>query len=97
MTVNFGFWQLEPTFVGFFSMALALHHEVLARAQADVDSVVGGERCPTFEDEAQLPYIKALIKEVLRWRPTGPTAIPHASVTVSSPLSATPHRSSTKV
>ncbi|TFY62803.1 hypothetical protein EVJ58_g3641 [Rhodofomes roseus] len=61
-------------------MALALHPRVLARAQAEVDAVVGDERCPTFEDETRLPYLRATICEVLRWRPSGPTAIPHAVI-----------------
>lgn len=63
-------------------MALALNPHVLARAQAEIDSVVGDDRCPTFSDEERLPYIKAMVYEVLRWRPTGPTAIPHASIKV---------------
>ena len=33
------------------------------------DAVVGAARLPTFEDEAVLPYVRALVKEVLRWRP----------------------------
>lgn len=56
----------------------------MAKAQAEVDRVVGSDHCPTYADEPNLPYIKAMTREVLRWRPTGPTAIPHASVEVSS-------------
>lgn len=63
-------------------MALALHPHVLARAQAEIDGVVGDERCPAFSDEAQLPYLRATVREVLRWRPSGPTAIPHATIKV---------------
>lgn len=65
-------------------MALALHPHVLARAQQEVDGIVGSNRCPTYDDEHKLPYIKAMIREVLRWRPTGPAAIPHASVEVGA-------------
>ncbi|KAK7043902.1 hypothetical protein VNI00_008068 [Paramarasmius palmivorus] len=61
-------------------MALATHPHVLARCQAEVDSVVGSERLPTYDDEPRLPYIKATIRELFRWRPVGPTAIPHGSV-----------------
>lgn len=64
-------------------MALALHPHVLARAQGEVDNVVGSDRCPTYDDEYNLLYIKAMVREVLRWRPTGPTAIPHASYEAS--------------
>ncbi|KAF9455804.1 cytochrome P450 [Collybia nuda] len=61
-------------------LALALNPKIMARAQEEVDRIVGPDRCPTYADEPNLPYIKAMTREVLRWRPTGPTAIPHASV-----------------
>lgn len=63
-------------------MALALNPHVLARAQEEVDTIVGSNRIPTFDDEHKLPYIKAMIREVLRWRPTAAATIPHASVEV---------------
>lgn len=34
------------------------------------------------EEGLDLPYIRAIMKEVLRWRPTGPMAIPHACIEV---------------
>lgn len=44
-----------------------LHHPDAARkAREELDSVVGQDRLPTFEDEKSLPYVGALIKEVLR-------------------------------
>ena len=42
---------------------------VLKRAQDELDRVVGFERPPDFGDEPNLPYIRAIIKEVMRWRP----------------------------
>jgi cytochrome P450 len=41
---------------------------VQARAQAELDAVVGRERLPTFEDRPNLPYLNALVLEVLRWK-----------------------------
>ncbi|KAF9255704.1 cytochrome P450 [Marasmius fiardii PR-910] len=61
-------------------LALALNPDMMKKAQDEVDRVVGSDRVPSFADEPNLPYIKALTKEVLRWRPTGPGAIPHAAV-----------------
>ena len=63
-------------------MALATHPHVLKKCQAEVDSVVGPDRLPTYDDDADLPYIKATVRELFRWRPVGPTAIPHASTEV---------------
>lgn len=40
---------------------------------------------PSKEKEG-LPYIRAIVKEVLRWRPTGPTPIPHACIKVRSSI-----------
>ena len=53
--------------------------ETQARAQAELDAVVGRDRVPTFSDSPHLPYIRAMVKEVLRWRPVTPLAVPHRS------------------
>ncbi|KAH9952755.1 cytochrome P450 [Russula dissimulans] len=60
-------------------LALTLYPEVQKRAQAELDSVIGRDRLPTFDDRPQLPYIDAMCKEVLRWRPALPLGFPHAS------------------
>ncbi|TVY90409.1 Cytochrome P450 monooxygenase, partial [Lachnellula willkommii] len=61
-------------------LALVTHQAALKAAQAEMDSVVGGDRMPTFEDEEKLPYVRALVKEVLRWRPVAVLGgSPHAS------------------
>ena len=36
-------------------------------AQAEIDKVVGSQRLPTMDDRPNLPYVNALLKEVLRW------------------------------
>lgn len=41
---------------------------MLPKAWEELDRVVGPHRSPTFEDEPNLPYVKAFMKEVLRWR-----------------------------
>ncbi|KAI4674448.1 uncharacterized protein J4E88_008182 [Alternaria novae-zelandiae] len=61
-------------------LALVTHPESLHAAHHELDTVVGADRSPTFEDEASLPYIRALVKEVLRWRPVAVLGgTPHAS------------------
>jgi len=37
------------------------------KAQEELDRVVGCERLPQISDQEYLPYISALIKELLRW------------------------------
>ena len=39
-----------------FVLAMVQHPEVLQRAQAEIDRLVGPDRLPTFEDRGNLPY-----------------------------------------
>jgi cytochrome P450 len=55
-----------------FTLAMVLYPDVQKRAQAEIDSVVGKDRLPTFDDRASLPYVDAILREVLRWEPTVP-------------------------
>ncbi|KKY14273.1 putative cytochrome p450 [Diplodia seriata] len=56
---------------------LATHPAAQARAAADLAAAVGDTRSPTFGDEAALPYIRAIAKEVLRLRPINNVGTPH--------------------
>ncbi|OJJ07010.1 hypothetical protein ASPVEDRAFT_876441 [Aspergillus versicolor CBS 583.65] len=51
-----------------FALACCAFPETLSRAWEELDRVVGPHRSPAFEDEAELVYVKAFVKEVLRWR-----------------------------
>ena len=55
------------------------HPELQKRAQDELDAAVGRSRTPTFDDAPNLPYIQALVKESLRWRPALPLGIPHTT------------------
>lgn len=48
------------------------HPEVLVKAQAEVDSVVGHSRLPEFSDRAAMPYIEAMLSECLRYATPAP-------------------------
>ncbi|KAI9924218.1 hypothetical protein MW887_007168 [Aspergillus wentii] len=63
-----------------FVQAVLLYPEVIQKAQKELDSVVGSDRLPTFEDIENLPYVNALISECLRWKPISPIAVPHAVI-----------------
>ena len=58
---------------------MVTHPGVQKRAQDELDAVVGHSRTPTFADAPNLPYIQALVKESLRWRPVLPLGVPHAT------------------
>ncbi|KAF7324964.1 Cytochrome P450 [Mycena kentingensis (nom. inval.)] len=60
-----------------FLLAMILHPEALAKAQAEIDSVVGQDRLPTFSDRASLPYVEAILNEVYRWGVPVPLSLPH--------------------
>ncbi|KAJ5339389.1 hypothetical protein N7452_006117 [Penicillium brevicompactum] len=62
-----------------FFLAMALFPEVQRRAQQELDTVVGEKRFPHFHDRENLPYINALVKEVLRWHPVVPMNLAHTS------------------
>jgi hypothetical protein len=51
-----------------FVLACCAFPEVLPKAWEELDRVVGPNRSPTMDDEPNLPYIKAFVKEVFRWR-----------------------------
>ncbi len=63
-----------------FFLVMALYPEVQKRAQAELDAVVGRDRLPDFSDSPSLPYINAIVKELLRWHPAAPLGFPHRSV-----------------
>jgi cytochrome P450 len=63
-----------------FVAAMLYFPDVQAKAQAEIDRVVGPERLPSFDDRAQLPYIQAMVLETLRWRTITPVALPHMPI-----------------
>ena len=50
-----------------FILAMLKNPEVQRKAQEEIDSVVGNDRLPSFEDREQLPYVRAVCTEVLRY------------------------------
>ncbi|KLO17671.1 cytochrome P450 [Schizopora paradoxa] len=60
-----------------FMLAMVLFPEVQKKAQAEVDSIVGSQRLPTFADKEDMPYVFAVMKETLRWHSVAPQGLPH--------------------
>ncbi|KAI9509896.1 cytochrome P450 [Russula earlei] len=63
-----------------FLLAMILHPEVFAKAQAEIDRVIGPDRLPDFQDRTSLPYVESVVKEVYRWHCPVPLAVPHRSI-----------------
>ncbi len=63
--------QTVPT-LSTFLLCMMLFPEVQRKAQAEIDAIVGGDRLPRIADRDALPYVGAILKEVLRWRPVVP-------------------------
>ncbi|KAN0086124.1 Cytochrome P450 [Tylopilus felleus] len=61
-----------------FTLAMVENPHVWKRAQADIDALVGKDRLPEFHDRPSLPYVDAIIREVLRWRPVLPLGGVHS-------------------
>ena len=57
--------------IGQIIAAAATYPDWVQRAREQLDAVCGSsaERLPTFDDRARLPYITAVTKEGMRWRP----------------------------
>ncbi|KAI0467745.1 cytochrome P450 [Xylaria cf. heliscus] len=62
-----------------FVLAMATHPYLLKRAQEEVDGCFGIDKMPTETHNAQLPYLRACLLETLRWRPSFPSGLPHAT------------------
>ena len=63
--------------MSWWTLAILAYPETQARAHAELDAVIGRTRLPTFADYPHLPYIRAMVKELLRWRPIAPIVTPH--------------------
>ena len=63
-----------------FVLAMTLHREEFFKLQSEIDHVVGKDRLPTSEDMVHIPRVRAVAKEVLRWRPVAAGGLPHMLV-----------------
>lgn len=61
-----------------FTMACLLYPAIFQRAQTEIDAVVG-MRMPTFDDIPKLPYLRAIVSEIIRWRHPSPGGLHHAA------------------
>ncbi|KAH9893508.1 CyP450 monooxygenase [Cubamyces lactineus] len=61
-----------------FFCAMILYPEAQKRAQEELDAVVGQDRLPQLTDRKSMPYVNAVVKELLRWHNAAPLSLPHS-------------------
>ncbi|KAI0302277.1 cytochrome P450 [Russula brevipes] len=71
--------ETTATTLSWWILAMITNPDIQLRAQDELDAIVGRSRTPTFADAPSLPYIQALVKETLRWRPAAPLGVPHST------------------
>ncbi|KIO23878.1 hypothetical protein M407DRAFT_15500 [Tulasnella calospora MUT 4182] len=60
-----------------FLRIMVNHQAEQEKAQEEIDRVVGRDRMPSADDIANLPYVQAIVREVIRFRPFAPLGLPH--------------------
>jgi cytochrome P450 len=56
---------------------LVANPQCIKRAYQELSRVIPAGRAPTFDDEPQLPYIRSIVKEILRLKPVAAIGSPH--------------------
>jgi hypothetical protein len=57
-----------------FILAMLHYPQWQKKLQEEIDTVCNGA-CPQWEDREKLPMLRAVVKEVIRWRPPVPTGM----------------------
>ena len=63
-----------------FFLAMTQYPEIQKKAQLELDTIIGPDRLPEFADLDSLPYVRAVMKELLRWHVVTPIGLPHRTV-----------------
>lgn len=71
--------ETTSAFLNSWILAMLRHPRVFQKAQDEVDRVVGPSRLPAWDDEQNMPYLRATIKELLRTRPPNKIGIQHCT------------------
>lgn len=67
------------TSLQWFFRAAIYYPEAIRAVQGEVDTVVGRDRLPQWEDQGNLPYVTALVEELHRWASVSPLGVAHAT------------------
>lgn len=71
--------ETTATTINNWTLAMAMFPEAMKKGHEELDRIVGSGRMPEWEDEKDLPYIRAIVKETLRWRPVNKFGMYHSS------------------
>ncbi|CAE6494377.1 unnamed protein product [Rhizoctonia solani] len=58
-------------------LALITHPAAQRQAHEELDAMYNEETLPRWQDEQALPFVRAIVKETIRWRPPLPLTVPH--------------------
>ncbi|KAJ4499312.1 cytochrome P450 [Lentinula lateritia] len=72
--------ETTSTTLAYFIFAMTLYPRVQRRAHEELDRVIGRTQNPMFSDLQNLPYIRAVVKEILRWNPPLPVVVPRIAL-----------------
>ncbi|KAG8912211.1 hypothetical protein FRC01_005222 [Tulasnella sp. 417] len=67
LAIYVGGVETTETTMQSFIYAMIQFPSVQKKVQAEIDRVVGSKRFPAFKDQADLPYLHAVMLETLRW------------------------------
>ncbi|KAK7864096.1 hypothetical protein R5R35_002738 [Gryllus longicercus] len=65
--------------LGFIMLYMVLYPKVQQKVHEAIDSCIGRNRKPSLLDRPSLPYIEAVIQEVIRCNTIAPTTVPHST------------------
>ncbi|THU89041.1 cytochrome P450 [Dendrothele bispora CBS 962.96] len=71
--------ETTSTALKWFFLCMTIFPHVQEKAHGELDRVVGRARLPSFSDMKHLHYIRAIVKEVLRWQVPLPLGLPHTT------------------
>lgn len=82
-------WTAQPMFtagstttvalISCFLFTMSIYPEVAARVQAEIDAQVGRGRLPTLQDREVMPYMDAVLQEVIRCYPVFAFGLEHCA------------------